>query len=42
MTASALKTLVNHDKTYKIPIEWKKEIIKFNAFDRWVELWQQD
>jgi hypothetical protein len=42
MNASALKTLVNHINTYRIPIDWRKEIIKFNAFGRWVELWQQD
>ncbi len=25
ITALALKTLVNHNNTYKIPIEWKKK-----------------
>ena len=42
ITAEALKELVNHSGSYKIPIEWKKEIIEFNAFERWVELWEQD
>ncbi|MFA7290432.1 MAG: ThaI family type II restriction endonuclease [Melioribacteraceae bacterium] len=42
MSAIALRTLTNHEHSIKIPIEWKKEIIKFNSFDRWVELWQQD
>ena len=42
MSSVALKELVQHNKTYVIPINWKKENISFNAFDRWVELWQQD
>lgn len=42
ITADALNELVNHKGSYKIPIEWRKEIIKFNAFERWVELWEQD
>lgn len=42
ITTLALRSIVNHDKTIKIPIEWKKEIINFNAFDRWVDIWQQD
>lgn len=42
MTANALRTLANHKKAIVIPIEWKKEKINFNSFERWVELWQQD
>jgi len=42
MTANALRTLANHSKTFKIDIEWKKEKINFNAFKRWVELWEQN
>lgn len=42
ITSLALRNLVSHVNTINIPIEWKKEIINFNAFDRWVEIWQQD
>lgn len=42
MSSEALKTLVYHNDTLKIPIEWKKEIVNYNSFGRWVELWQQD
>ncbi len=42
MTANALRTLVNHRKTFKIDIEWRKEKINFNAFKRWIELWEQN
>lgn len=42
ITAFALNALVNNKNTLIIPIHWKKEIIKFNAYNRWIELWQQD
>jgi hypothetical protein len=42
ITAIALRNLVNHENTLNIPITWNKEIISFNAFNRWVELWQQE
>jgi len=42
LTAKGLKALTQQKSTLKIPIEWIKEIINYNAFDRWVELWQQD
>ncbi len=42
ISSSAMKELIKHTKTYKIPIEWKKEKMNFNAFNRWVELWQEN
>jgi hypothetical protein len=42
MTANALRTLANHKKTFKIDIEWRKGKINFNAFKRWIELWEQN
>lgn len=42
MTSIALNKLLEHNKTLKIPIHWDKEKVNFNAFDRWVELWQMD
>ena len=38
----ALKKLVEHKAIQKIVIDWKKENIKFNAFERWIDLWAQD
>jgi hypothetical protein len=42
MTWNAMKQLLANQKTYSIPINWKKEKIGFRPFDRWVELWQMD
>ncbi|HPD34553.1 MAG TPA: ThaI family type II restriction endonuclease, partial [Candidatus Kapabacteria bacterium] len=42
ITSSALKLMVDNQDTIKIPIQWEKEIINYNPFNRWVELWQQD
>jgi hypothetical protein len=38
----ALEQLVKHHESHKIPINWHREDINFNTFNRWVELWQQD
>jgi len=42
ISANALKALVEHDYTIKIPILWKKEIINYNVYNKWIELWQQN
>jgi hypothetical protein len=42
MEAEAMKLLVTNPKTLKISIDWKKENVNFNAYDRWVELWSTD
>ena len=42
ITTNALRILVNHNKTLRINIEWFKKDIKFNAFKRWLDLWEQD
>ncbi len=42
ITTKAMNLLVNHNKTFKIPIEWKKELINYNAYEKWIELWKQN
>jgi hypothetical protein len=42
MTGKALKLLVEHSETLKIFVNWQKESIDFDAFERWVELWEKD
>jgi hypothetical protein len=41
LTGEALKLLVQEEKTLSIQINWKKEIIDFKPFKRWIELWEQ-
>ena len=38
----ALRNLLENQNTLKIDINWKKENIKVNPYQRWVELWKQD
>ena len=40
--ASALKELLNHEKTLRIYVNWKKEIVNFDPYGKWIELWEQD
>lgn len=42
MSAEAFVKLLEHRNTLKIEIDWKKKDITFNAYTRWVELWEQD
>ena len=42
MTRKAMLQLISNTKTLQIPINWKKEMINFKPFKRWIELWKQD
>lgn len=42
MEGEAMRLLVSNRKTLIIPIDWRKENINFNAYNRWVELWSTD
>jgi len=41
MSGKAIQELLQHKNTLSIPINWKKEIIDFKPFKRWIELWEQ-
>jgi hypothetical protein len=40
MTGTAMGLLINNPNTMQILINWRKELIDFKSFARWVELWQ--
>jgi hypothetical protein len=42
ITSDALQALVNHPKTLVIDIDWVRESIKFDAYERWVEHWENE
>ena len=42
MTGKGLQTLIQHKETLSIPINWKKEIIEFKPYQRWIELWENE
>lgn len=41
MSGKAIQELLQHKNTLSILINWKKEIIDFKPFKRWIELWEQ-
>lgn len=41
LTANALRNLVAHEKTLKIPIKWSKETVEFKTYQRWLEMWRE-
>jgi len=40
--SKALKSLINHNKSLKIEVDWIKRKINFNKYERWLELWDKD
>ncbi len=42
ISSDALNMILKHPLSRIIPINWKKEVIDFKPFKRWVELWQQE
>jgi len=42
LSGQALQRLLQHKDTLSIPINWKKEIVDFKPFKRWIELWEQE
>jgi hypothetical protein len=42
MTATAMRSLINNPNAMQILINWRKELIDFKPFARWVKLWQAD
>lgn len=42
ISSKALLALARHPKTHKFPIEWQKDVIAYNTYQRWLELWQED
>ena len=42
MSKEALNAVTEHELTRKIPIEWEKADIEYDAYKRWVEYWRED
>jgi len=42
LSKNAIISLVNDKSKHKIEIYWKKSPIKYNAYQRWIELWEED
>jgi len=42
MSGNAIEELTNHKDTKKIEINWKREIVNYNPYERWVDHWLED
>lgn len=42
MQGAAMKRLIAHPQTISFQINWQRDDIEFNAFNRWVEMWSID
>lgn len=42
ITSEALGKLTQHKGTYTLPIQWIKEKIDYDIYERWEKLWEQD
>lgn len=39
---NALTQLVQNEQTMHIEIDWKRSVIKFNPYKKWLDLWKED
>jgi hypothetical protein len=42
LSSEALDQLTKHPKTKRIEILWKREDVKYNSYDRWVDYWNEE
>lgn len=40
LSAVALREMLQHRNTYKIPIFWRRQNITFNVYQKWIDLWK--
>ena len=41
ISATALNWLVNANDTMHLPIQWNRQVVNYNPYERWVELWER-
>ncbi len=41
-TREAIEAMLSDKETLKIDIDWKKEVLEYDTYKRWVEYWQED
>lgn len=42
MSSLAIQELINHPETKSIEINWGREDIQHNSYDRWVDYWEEE
>ena len=41
-TKEAIETMLTDKETLKIDVDWKKEILEYDTYKKWVEYWKED
>ena len=41
-TKEAIEAMLADKETLKIDIDWKKEILEYDTYKKWVEYWKED
>lgn len=41
ISREALNQLVDRDDTMHIPIQWKRQVVDYDPYERWVDLWER-
>lgn len=41
-TKEAIETMLADKETLKIDVDWKKEILEYDTYKKWVEYWKED
>ena len=41
-TKEAIETMLADKETFKIDIDWKKEVLEYDTYKKWVEYWKED
>ena len=41
-TKEAIETMLTDKETLKIGVDWKKEILEYDTYKKWVEYWKED
>ena len=42
MSAQAMRLMVDHPGSTKIPVKWERKSVEFDPYQRWLSLWEQD
>jgi hypothetical protein len=42
ITAEALNIIADHPQSLRIPINWQRNVIEYNPYERWLELWERE
>jgi hypothetical protein len=42
ISSEALDLLASHSQSLNIPVKWYRQLVDYNPYGRWLELWKKD